>query len=374
MWINSRAVAALIAISVAGLTTAFTSLVTGTPVVSLIVTGIISFAASFLLIYITFEFLIFKEINEIHHKLLKIKKKDFSFQTASNDDENFSMHPIKRMNAALMSYAKQKQSEIEELVRAEKYRRDFIADISHELKTPIFAAQGFISTLIDGAVDDDEVRDKFLRKAEKSLDSLSHLVRDLILLSKIESGDIQMKIGEFDILRLASEVLDECEFAAAEKNVRMRIKTLKMQGIMVSGDYQRIKQVLINLVQNAIKYGHENGFVVIGITEKNNFVKISVKDNGPGIPPEHLNRIFERFYRIEKSRSKAEGGSGLGLAIVKHILKKHNSDIKVKSWLGKGTNFSFKLLKINEEKNNSLGSAEKKAGIAEGIKETEKNL
>jgi two-component system phosphate regulon sensor histidine kinase PhoR len=368
MWINSKAVAVLISVSVAALTVAFTSLIPDTPVSSLTVAGIISFGVSFLLIYITFEFLIFKEINEIHHKLLKIKKKDFSFQVQTPEEDNFSMPPIQLVNAELMSYAKQKQYEIEELVRAEQFRRDFIADISHELKTPIFAAQGFISTLIDGAVDDETVRDKFLRKAEKSLDSLSHLVRDLILLSKIETGEIQMKISNFDIIRLANEVLDECEFSAAEKNVRMRLQCLKRSDVIVSADYQRIKQVLINLTQNGIKYGNEKGIVLIRITEKNNIVKVSVKDNGPGIPPEHLGRIFERFYRIEKSRSKAEGGSGLGLAIVKHILKKHSSDIKVKSVLGKGTNFSFKLPKAiaipSEELANPKKDVEK---IAEKI-------
>ncbi|MCC5943364.1 MAG: two-component sensor histidine kinase [Bernardetiaceae bacterium] len=342
LFVSSRGVALLLAIFISLVTSAFLSLVPSVGIFALSVAALISFASSFLLIYITFEFLIFKEINNIYQKLSRIKKKDFKAMPISNMP--VSANPIRRVNQEITAYASQKQSEIEELRKLETFRREFIADVSHELKTPIFAAQGFILTLLDGAINDENVREKFLKKSAKIMDSLGMLVQDLLTLSQIESGDIAMRHETFNIVEIAEEVIEQLEDRAEERNVSLKLKCSE-DALWVIADPYRISQVLVNLAVNAIKYGRENGNVDILIEPRIKNIKISVIDDGAGISPEHQSRIFERFYRIEKSRSKREGGTGLGLSIVKHILERHESQINVKSEEGKGTCFYFKLPK-----------------------------
>jgi two-component system phosphate regulon sensor histidine kinase PhoR len=190
------------------------------------------------------------------------------------------------------------------------------------------------------------VRYTFLKKAAKSIESLSLLVEDLLTLSQIESGDIKMRCSFFDIATLTQDIFEELEPKAEKRQVRLLLEnTSDAEGYQVYADRHRIKQVLVNLIVNAIKYGNEGGTVRVGFKRTKKHIKISVKDDGQGIAPEHLKRIFERFYRVEKSRSRQEGGTGLGLAIVKHILERHGSRINVRSVLGEGTTFSFKLAK-----------------------------
>jgi two-component system phosphate regulon sensor histidine kinase PhoR len=345
--VSSKAVAFLLALAVGTTTATFVAL-TDSPKLGVWVSGFISFASTFLLSYVTLEFLIFKEINNLYQKLSKIKKKDF-ISTPSTDEESDykrSANPLRRFNQEIMEYAGQKQREIENLKRLEAFRREFIADVSHELKTPIFASQGFILTLLDGAVEDEKVRYTFLKKAAKSIESLSLLVEDLLTLSQIESGDIKMRCSFFDIATLTQDIFEELEPKAEKRQVRLLLEnTSDAEGYQVYADRHRIKQVLVNLIVNAIKYGNEGGTVRVGFKRTKKHIKISVKDDGQGIAPEHLKRIFERFYRVEKSRSRQEGGTGLGLAIVKHILERHGSRINVRSVLGEGTTFSFKLAK-----------------------------
>ncbi len=340
--VSSRAVAIILSLLVSSVTSAFLSLIPSVNSVALSVCFLVSFSSSFILIYIAFEFLIFKEINNVYSKLSKIKKKDFKFVPPSSDLLP-SANPIRRVNQEITAYAGQKQKEIDELKRMEAFRREFIADVSHELKTPIFSAQGFILTLIDGAVDDENVRDAFLGKAARSLKALAALVEDLLTLSQIESGDITMRLEEYEMQDQVLEVFEQLEEKAEKRGVTLKLVSQYEEGVYVYADYNRIRQVLINLIINAIKYGKENGTVTVTLTQTTKNLKISIKDDGNGIEPEHLVRIFERFYRIEKSRSKQEGGTGLGLAIVKHILEKHNSKISVKSKVGEGTQFTFKL-------------------------------
>ncbi|MEN7547918.1 ATP-binding protein [Rapidithrix thailandica] len=352
MLVNSKAVSFLLAASISVVTVAFVSLVEGVSTIALFVAGALSFSSSFLLIYITLEFLVFKEIDEIYKAFDKVRKKDF--KSIVRKKTYSSQNPLKRINAELVDYASLKHQEIEELKKAEAYRREFIADVSHELKTPIFAAQGYILTLLDGAVDDDKVKYKFLKKAAKSLNGLDSLVQDLLTLSKIESGVITMHYEVFDIQSLALDIFEQLENKAHKRSIQLMLEKNYPEGIYVNADYSRISQVLINLVSNAIKYNQDGGWVKVRFDEKEKEVLITVTDNGLGIPEEDIARVFERFYRVEKSRSKKQGGSGLGLAIVKHILEGHNASISVDSEENKGTSFSFNLEKgvLNNEEVN----------------------
>jgi two-component system phosphate regulon sensor histidine kinase PhoR len=225
-----------------------------------------------------------------------------------------------------------------------KYRQEFLADVSHELKTPIFAAQGFVHTLLDNPDEDIEIRIKFLEKAAKSLDGLDNLVQDLLTVSQIETGAIKIDKKQINLRPLIEELFEQLEAKAKKRNAKLKL-IAPLGVIHVKADEQRISQVILNLVVNAIKYGKDKGLVQIIITEKKKVYTISVVDNGPGIPEEHLHRIFERFYRVDKSRSKNSGGTGLGLSIVKHIVQAHNSKISVQSEINKGTRFEFKLEK-----------------------------
>jgi two-component system, OmpR family, phosphate regulon sensor histidine kinase PhoR len=346
MLFNSRAVALFIASSIAILTTTFLGLLQDISVNAQVLCFILSFFSSFILIYYSLEYLIFREINKVYQGLEKIKKKDFSINLKNIKG---GTNPFKKINQEIYSYAKVKQQEIDELKKMEVFRREFLADVSHELKTPIFAAQGFVHTLLDGAIEDKKVRTKFLKKAAKSLDGLNMLVQDLLTISQMEAGEIRMHKETFDIRNMALEVIDQLEEKALKKNIAIKLEELTSAPVRVIADPRRIHQVLMNLVSNAVKYGKEFGLVSVFFSEDKDSVVVSVKDDGMGIPPEHLKRIFERFYRVEKSRSKDKGGTGLGLAIVKHIVEAHGSKVTVTSTVKKGSTFSFKLEKATEK-------------------------
>lgn len=240
-----------------------------------------------------------------------------------------------------------KREEIANLKKIELYRREFLAEVSHELRTPIFAVQGFIDTLIDGAIDDENVRMKFLRKAAKSTDRLSNLVNDLLVITQMEAGEIEMKMRRFVLYDLLEEVIEalEYKFVKPEKgrNITCQIQAQDYEGTVVLADRERIFQVITNLVDNAIKYGNPQGHIVINVREKNEKLEVAVKDDGPGIASEHLEEIFRRFYRIDKSRSRETGGTGLGLSICKHFVEAHGDQLIVESVEGEGAVFRFCL-------------------------------
>lgn len=304
----------------------------------------ISFSAAFILIYITFEFLIFREIEKVYIELKKVAGEANKLPTIQNIYA--SRNPIKRINKELVDYVSQQEHEIDMLKQHESYRREFIADISHELRTPIFAAQGYILTLQDGAINDKNVRNRFLKKAAKSLNRLDTLVRDLLTLSRIESGVLVMQKEVLDLQILVLDVFDQLEVKAKKKGIALKLTHAYEEGVYISADPNRLLQVFDNLVGNAISYGKENGIVEVSLKPDGKFVTVVVIDDGPGIPEEHLSRVFERFYRVEKSRSKKQGGSGLGLAITKHIIEGHDSTIKASSQLGEGTRFTFTLKQV----------------------------
>lgn len=346
---SARTMALLLAVTVAFVTTLFLSLVESVGREALVVAAIISFSASYLLIFVVLEFLIFREINKIYKMMEKLRKKELS---NISKEKSSVLNPLEKINEEIFSFATLKQKEIDELKKLEAFRKEFIADVSHELKTPIFAAQGFVHTLLDGAVNDKNVRTKFLKKAAKSLDGLDILVQDLLTLSQIETGDIKMRFEHIDLHRLCVEVIDQFEEKAEKKNIKLKLLT-DYHKINVYADWQRINQVVTNLISNAISYTPEGGEVTITFDVGKKNVTTFISDTGEGIPPEHLNRIFERFYRVDKSRSREKGGTGLGLAIVKHILEGHTSKAEVHSTVGKGSIFSFKLARSRHDSSES---------------------
>lgn len=237
------------------------------------------------------------------------------------------------------------EREIKKLTELEAYRREFLGEVSHELKTPIFAIMGFIDTLLDGAINDEKVRVKFLKKAGKNAERLSNLVNDLLTITQIESGEIHINIRPFRVYDMVTEVVDSLDqkFTRKKRSITCKVIDNGQIRTQVLADRERITQVLINLVDNSIKYGDQEGDIIISLEREDNLLYITVADNGPGIEEEHIDKIFRRFYRIDKSRSRDKGGTGLGLAIVKHFLEAHGSGIEVTSEVGKGTTFRFPL-------------------------------
>ncbi|MEL6537156.1 MAG: HAMP domain-containing sensor histidine kinase, partial [Bacteroidota bacterium] len=287
MMINSRGVALLLATAIALVTLAFTSLVGAVTPTILFVVTIISFGVSYILSQLTLDFLIFKEINNIYDMLDNLRKEEFS---ELDDRDSSHLNPLRRINQEIASYAQIKEKEIKELKRIEAFRREFLADISHELKTPIFAAQGFVHTLLDGAVKDKSVRKRFLKKAAKSLDGLNILVQELLTISQMEIGEIKMHPEHFNLYEVIMDVFDQMEGKSERKEVTVKFVEGCDPHTYVHADPQRIYQVMTNLISNAIKYNNEGGEVWVDLEVQENFVTVFVKDNGSGIPPEHIKR------------------------------------------------------------------------------------
>ena len=300
----------------------------------LFVFAIIEFIFIFVTVWFTLDLLFFKELDKIR-AILKKNKFDVT------DEKVFSPTST---STDILNFVKDKQKKIQKLKQLESFRKDFLADISHELKTPIFSAQGFIHTLLDGAIDDPTVCNRFLEKAGKSLDQLDTLTQDLTIISQLETGYINIEPELFCLNDLLNEVIELLEPKRKSKDCTISIDTFK-EKITIFADRNKVSQVLKNIIVNAIKYGHDKGKIKIKLIDTNKNIKIQIRDNGPGIPPHHLDKIFRRFYRVEKSRSRELGGTGLGLAIVKHILEAHDKKINVSSKLNKGTVFTFELKK-----------------------------
>lgn len=339
---NSRTLTLLISLAVAAVLTAFLALATYFSSEGLVVALVVVFISCFMLIYFSYEALVLREVKIVYSSLEKIKRQNYK---KAEGRSVFTADPLTKIKDDIYQIAEKKQQEIDELRNLQNLRSEFLADVSHELKTPIFAAQGFIHTLLDGAVDDPNVRDKFLQKAANSLDSLDTLVQDLISISQFEKGVVKMQKRNFDAVQLVQEVFEQLESKAAQRNVTLHLDVLPGEQVNLFADPNRIRQVFINIIDNAIKYGRKGGNIWVMFDEGRRKYTITVKDDGEGIAEEHINRIFERFYRIEKSRSRDKGGSGLGLAISKHIVEAHRSFIAVTSILGKGTTLRFKLTK-----------------------------
>ena len=246
----------------------------------------------------------------------------------------------------IRQYDDDQKSEISEMKKQETFRREFIGNLAHELKTPLFTSESYILTLLDGAIDDDEVNKKYIKIAGKAIHRLNLIVKDLDLITKIESGESEIQRTDFDIINLAQNVFEMLEITASKKNIKLILDFNDKLPLIVNADNEKIQQVLTNLVENSIKYGKENGTTELVIQElTENKIIVRVTDNGLGIKEKHFNRLFERFYRVDKSGSRQGGGSGLGLAIVKHIMDAHDEKIYIESEFGVGSEFSFTLEK-----------------------------
>ncbi|MEJ8800929.1 sensor histidine kinase [Pontibacter sp. H249] len=342
MNLNSRSLTILLSLAVALVLTAFLALASYFSSEGFKVALVIVFISCFLLVYFSYEALVLREIKNIHNSLEKVKRQDFK---KIESRSIFTSDPLSRVKDEIYQIAERKQQEIDELRNLQAMRREFLADVSHELKTPIFAAQGFIHTLLDGAMDDPNVRERFLQKAAKSLDGLDALVQDLISISQFEKGVVKMAKRNFDAVQLVHEVFEQMEQKADQQNITLHLETSSEEKVMLFADPNRMRQVFINLIDNAIKYGRKGGNIWVMFDEGRKKYTVTVKDDGTGIAQEHINRIFERFYRIDKSRARDTSSTGLGLAICKHIVEAHRSFIAVKSEVGKGTTLRFKLQK-----------------------------
>jgi two-component system phosphate regulon sensor histidine kinase PhoR len=297
------------------------------------------YVVSFFIIQYRVERFIYKRVKKIYDDVALLDASTFSKQPITTDMETLTKE-VER-------FAHDKKLEIEALKIRENYRKEFIGNISHELKTPLFTVQGYILTLLDGAMKDKSVRKKYLVNAYKGVERLIYIVKDLDMITKLEVGGLNLHKEEFNIIELVQNVFDLLEMKAAKKQIELTFDKVYSNGIMVMADRERIQQVLSNLIVNSVKYGKSGGTTEVSIEDLiKNKVIVRVTDNGEGIDKEHLPRLFERFYRVDKSGSRKEGGSGLGLAIVKHIVEAHGEKIYVESQLGIGSEFSFTLEKV----------------------------
>jgi two-component system phosphate regulon sensor histidine kinase PhoR len=252
---------------------------------------------------------------------------------------------LEEVETEVAAWVEEQKQEMEKQKIWAEYRRNFMGDVSHELKTPIFNIQGYIETLLDGAVDEPQINRHFLQKASKNVDRLQTIINDLETISRLESGDSMLELRTFDVKKLVEEVFEELEIKAKAKNISLIFKEGAQQGFKVKADREKVHQVFINLVHNAVKYGKNNGYIKLSFYDMERQILIEVADNGTGISKEHLPHLFDRFYRVEKSRSRNAGGTGLGLAIVKHIIEAHQQTIHVRSSVEMGSTFGFTLEK-----------------------------
>lgn len=300
--------------------------------------AVIVAAFSFFVLQYRVEHFIYRRVKKIYDDVAIIESSTFRSQPITTDMETLTRE--------VQKFATDKKLEIEMLKVREEYRREFLGNVSHELKTPLFTVQGYLSTLIDGGMKDKSIRKKYLERAEKGVERLIYIVQDLDMISKLESGDLHLEIARFDIVRVVQNVFDLLEMEASKKDILLLFDRKHSKPIMVKGDQEKIEQAIVNLVMNSIKYGKEKGSTEVGIEDLvNNKLIVRITDNGEGIAKHNIPRLFERFFRIDKSGARSQGGSGLGLSIVKHIIEAHNEKIYVESVHGKGSEFSFTLEK-----------------------------
>ena len=299
-----------------------------------------AFIISYIISFTIINNFVIEKVNPIYKSILdlalpeKILKKKF-------EDKDI----ISEVNKDVLDWAKRKQKEIKKLKRLEKYRKEFLGNVSHELKTPIFNIQGYILTLLDGGIDDKEINRKYLHRAEKSINRMISIVEDLETISELESETVSLNLKKFNIVDLFKEAFEIQEIKAKERKIKLTFDMNYDKTLMVRADKEKMLNVLVNLINNSIKYGRDKGKTTVSFMDMGKHILVEVTDNGIGIAKENLPRIFERFYRTDKSRSREMGGTGLGLAIVKHVIEAHNQSINVRSTLGEGTSFTFSLEK-----------------------------
>ena len=303
----------------------------------LLLITIVVFVVSFLVTQYRTEKYILQNINSIYQELDLLESLPKS-RTLVNTDMNSLKQQVR-------DYAMNRNLEIETLKGQDVYRKEFLGNVSHELKTPLFTIQGYILTLLDGAKDKPDLCEKYLKRAEKGVERLEYIINDLDLITKLEVGDLNLEIKSFDIVALIENIFEMLEIKASKKQITLMLDR-RYEPIYVLADVGRIRQVLVNLIVNSLKYGHQRGTTEVSIEELiDSKLIVRITDNGEGIKEENIPRLFERFFRVDKSRSRDEGGSGLGLSIVKHIIEAHNEQIYVESVYGIGSEFSFTIEK-----------------------------
>lgn len=343
--LSPRSLTILVSLLLAGLVS-LVDLYFGATWFHLLVVFLFVFISASLLLYYVVDIYLrnrIKLVYKIIHQFKLTKSLKESIGETSSDD------PLQEMEAQVETWVTDKSREIEDLKKMETFRKEFLANLSHELKTPIFNIQGYVHTLLDGAMDEPEVLKHFLDRTSKSIDRLNSLIEDLDEISKIERGELSMIKEPFNITQLVKEVFESMELKAKQKNISLSIKKGYDRPYMVDADKEKIRQVITNLVDNSMKYGNDGGETYASFYDMDENILIEISDNGIGIAEEHLPRLFERFYRIDKHRSREQGGTGLGLAIVKHIIEAHRQTINVRSTVGVGTTFAFTLEKANDK-------------------------
>ncbi len=314
--------------------------------------SIVTSITAFSIFYLLFKHFIHRRLKLLYRSIRKGKMNgEDSFTMSMNTDIIGVAEKETRM------WADTKHTEIIQLKEQDKFRREFLGNLAHELKTPVFSIQGYVLTLLEGGLEDDKVNRIFLERASKAIDRMTHILEDLDELTKLEVNALKMELRPFEMKDLAVEVMESFEMKASEKNINIRFSKLNPpKELMVKGDRGKIAQVLTNLISNSISYGNDGGETVVRFYEVDDIVTIEISDNGPGIDPKHIPRLFERFYRVEQSRNRNEGGSGLGLAIVKHILDSHQQTISVRSTVGIGSTFTFSLDRFKGSSNTLITS------------------
>lgn len=308
------------------------------------------FMAIGLVVYLVFVFYIIQfAINTFLLEKIKPLYKIIDFVPHKENESKIRLTPgfveLGQVEHDVEEWAQNQLQEIERLKEMERYRKDFVGNVSHELKTPIFNIQGYILTLLEGGLEDPNINKLYLNRAEKSIDRMISIVEDLESINKLETGELKPLFGIFDIVKIVDEVFELEQRLSKERHISLMYSYRPDKPLMVQADRKRIIEVLTNLVVNGIKYGKMNGFVKVGFYDFDDKIMIEVSDNGIGIHKKDLSRIFERFFRVDKSRSREQGGTGLGLSIVKHIIEAHNQTINVQSVLNEGTTFTFTLEK-----------------------------
>lgn len=301
----------------------------------------VTFLLSFFVFQFAVERFIYRKIKLIYKTIHQLKLK--KGQKPKSVDLNTDI--ISAVNKDVEAWAKDQKEEIEYLKNLENYRREFLGNVSHELKTPIFNIQGYIMTLLEGGLDDPKINKTYLERAEMSVERMVSIVEDLEIITQFESGQLILHKEKFDIVELARDTMTSIQYSAEKSNVKLLFKDAYDKPIYVKADKESVQKVISNLLVNSIKYSKTVGESKISFYDMDENILIEVSDNGIGVAQEHIPRLFERFYRVDRSRSREIGGTGLGLSIVKHIIEAHNQTINVRSTLGIGTTFGFTLSK-----------------------------
>lgn len=304
--------------------------------IAVVLTGIFAFYV----FRFTLEKFIYEKIRIIYKAIRNTKTLKGSEQPVTKDK------PIQNVYEEVIDWGNRKNKEVEDLKEMAQYRREFLGNVSHELKSPIFNIQGYVLTLLDGGLEDPSINKEYLLRTEKSINRMIAIVEDLESISQLESGELRLNLEKTDLLSLARDVMDSLEIKAEKRNNTIVFGEKYEKPVFVMADRERIRQVFVNLIDNSIKYGDQaKGKTTVSFFDMDEHLLVEVSDNGNGMEQQDIKRIFERFYRTDKGRSLEQGGSGLGLAIVKHIIQAHEQTINVRSTPGVGTTFAFTLKK-----------------------------